>query len=88
MASESFRPRIIDGPGPRQRGSNYAFEITGNIQLTPAIAFRPIAEYFVKPDNYYPPAPGRNMRPHDGWEAGFFAVLSLGRLLGTSPKPN
>lgn len=88
VLSESFRQTIIDGPGPRQRGSNYAFEIVGNIQVTPAIAFRPIAEYFVKPDNYYPPAPGRNMRPHDGWEAGFFAVVSLGRLLGTSTKPN
>lgn len=88
VQSESFRQRIIDGPGPRQRGSNWAFEVVGNIQVTPAIAFRPIVQYFVNPDNYYPPAPGKNMRPRDGLEAGFFAVVSLGRLLGTSLKPN
>ncbi len=71
--------------GPEQPRDGFAFEAVGNIQLTPAIAFRPIVEYFVNPDNYYPPAPPG--RPRDGFEAGFFLVASLGRLLGTSLKP-
>ena len=88
VLSETFKQNIIDGRGPRQRGSNYAVELVGNIQATPAIAFRPIVQYFINPDNYYPPAAGKNHRPQDGIEAGFFAVVSLGRLLGTSVKPN
>ena len=63
-----------------------AFEAVGNIQVTPSIAFRPIVQYFVNPDNYYPPS-AKPRRPTDGIEAGFFAVVSLGRLLGTSLKP-
>ncbi len=82
---ESRRQRILAGPGPRQSRDGFSFEAVGNIQVTPAIAFRPIVEYFVNPDNYYPPAPPG--RPHDGFEAGIFAVVSLGRLLGTSIKP-
>ena len=75
------------GPGPSQPRDGYQFEAVGNIQVMPAVAFRPIFEYFINPDNLYPPGavPGR---PHDGVEAGFFAVVSLGRLLGTSIKPN
>lgn len=71
--------------GPEQPRDGFSFEVVGNIQLAPAIAFRPIVQYFVNPDNYYPPAPPG--RPRDGFEAGFFAVVSLGRLLGTSLKP-
>ena len=72
--------------GPEQPRDGFAFELVGNIQATPAIAFRPIVQYFVNPDNYYPPAPPG--RPRDGFMFGFFAVTSLGRLLGTSLKPN
>lgn len=86
VESESFRQRIVAGPGPRQRPNGFAFELVGNIQVTPAIAIRPIVEYFVNPDNYYPPS-ARPGRPRDGFEAGVFAVVSLGRLLGTSLKP-
>ena len=71
--------------GPEQPRDGFSFELVGNVQLTPAIALRPIVEYFVNPDNYYPPAPPG--RPRDGFEAGLFAVVSLGRLLGTSIKP-
>ena len=87
--AETFRQRLLTGPsgrnGPEQPRDGFAFEIVGNVQLTPAIAVRPIVEYFVNPDNYYPPAPAG--RPRDGFEAGVFAVVSLGRLLGTSLKP-
>ena len=71
--------------GPEQPRDGFAFEAVANIQVTPAIGFRPIAQYFVNPDNYYPPAPPG--RPRDGFMFGFFAVTSLGRLLGTSLKP-
>ena len=84
--SESFKERVLAGPGPRQRRNQFAFEVTGNIQVTPAIAFRPLVQYFINPDNYYPPAV-RPARPKDGVMAGFFTVVSLGRLLGTSIKP-
>jgi len=83
--SETLRQRILLGPGPRQRRNEFAFEAVANIQVTPAIAFRPIVQYFVNPDNYYPPAPPG--RPRDGFEVGLFAVVSLGRFLGTSVKP-
>ncbi len=73
--------------GSTQPRDNWAFEAVANIQVTPAIAFRPILEYFVNPDNYYPPSSIRPGRPSDGIEAGFFAVVSIGRLLGTSLKP-
>jgi len=84
--SESLRQRIVAGPGPRQPRDGFAFEVVGNVQLTPAIAVRPIVQYFVNPDNYYPPS-AQPRRPKDGFEAGLFAVVSLGRLLGTSLKP-
>ncbi len=84
--SESLRQRIVAGPGPRQPRDGFAFEVVGNVQLTPAIAMRPIVQYFVNPDNYYPPS-AQPRRPKDGFEAGLFAVVSLGRLLGTSLKP-
>ena len=84
--SETLRQTILVGRGPRQRRNEFAFELVGNIQVTPAIAFRPIVQYIVNPDNYYPPS-ARPARPTDGFEAGFFAVVSLGRLLGTSLKP-
>lgn len=86
--AETRRQRLLirgGRNGPEQPRDGFAFEVVGNIQLTPAIAFRPIVQYFVNPDNYYPPAPPG--RPRDGFEAGFFAVVSLGRLLGTSLKP-
>ena len=83
--AENFRQRLLARLPPGQQRDGFAFEVVGNIQLTPAIAFRPIVEYFVNPDNYYPPAPPG--RPHDGFEIGFFTAISLGRLLGTSTKP-
>ncbi len=84
--SESLRETILAGRGPRQRRNGFGFELIGNIQVTPAIAFRPLVEYFVNPDEYYPPS-SRPGRAKDGFEAGFVAVVSLGRLLGTSLKP-
>ncbi len=76
----------ITGGGPTQPRDAYSFEAVANIQVTPAVAFRPILEYFINPDNYYPPNTPY-ARPSSGVEAGFFAVISLGRLLGTSLKP-
>lgn len=83
---ETRRQRIVAGPGPEQARDGFVFEAVTNIQLTPAIVFRPFAEYFINPDNYYPPS-AQPSRPKDGFEAGFFAIVSLGRLLGTSIKP-
>ena len=73
--------------GSTQPRDGWAYEAVGNIQVTPAIAFRPLVEYFVHPDGYYPPSATRPGRPTSGFEAGFFAVVSIGRLLGTSLKP-
>ena len=85
--SETLKTSILAGRGgAAQQRDGFAFEVVGNIQATPAIAFRPIVEYFVNPDNYYP-ALSRKGGPRSGFEAGFFAVVSLGRLLGTSAKP-
>ena len=83
---ESLKQTITSGRGPSQPRDGFAFETVANLQITPAFAIRPILEYFVNPDNYYPPAPIPR-RPHDGVEAGLFAVVSIGRLLGTSAKP-
>lgn len=84
--SENFKQRVLVGPGPRQRRSAYTFEATANVQITPAITFRPLVQYFINPDNYLPPST-RPARPKDGVMAGFITVVSLGRLLGTSLKP-
>ena len=87
--AETRRQRLLipgNRFGPKQPRDGVAFEAVANIQATPSITFRPIVEYFVNPDNYYPPAPAG--RPRDGVEVGFFAVVSLGRFLGTSLKPN
>jgi porin len=73
------------GPGPRQKRDGAQFEIIGNIVATPAIAIRPLAEYFANPDNLSD-VRGRR-RPQSGFEIGLFTVVSLGRLLGTSTKP-
>ena len=84
--SESLKQLITAGRGPSQNRDGFAFEAIANVQVTPAFAIRPLVEYLVNPDNYYPPAPIPH-RPSDGIEAGLFAVVSLGRLLGTSAKP-
>ncbi|WP_428390880.1 carbohydrate porin [Lichenicoccus sp.] len=73
------------GPGPAQSRNGYAFEVVGNIQLTPWLGLRPNVQYFVDPDNLFDPAQRR--RPSDGFEAGALAIVSLGKLLGTSNKP-
>jgi porin len=82
---ESRAHNRFAGPGPNQRRNGMQFEIVGNIQLTPAIAVRPLVEYFVNPDNLNDVRGKR--RPSDGFEVGLFTVVSLGRLLGTSAKP-
>ncbi|WP_174298028.1 carbohydrate porin [Sphingomonas bacterium] len=83
-SAESRAQVLTDGPGRLQPRGGLAFETVANIQVTKAFAVRPIAQYFVDPDAYYLPA---QARPHDGFELSVFAVLSLGRLLGTSQKP-
>ena len=83
-ARETRAELALAGPGPGQARSGYAFEAIGNVQLTPAIALRPIVEYMLRPDAYY--LPNQNARPHDGFEVGAFAVISIGPLLGSSRK--
>ena len=73
------------GPGPAQSRNGYAFEVVENIQLTRWLGLRPTVQYFVAPDNLFDPAQRR--RPSDGFEAGALAIVSLGKLLGTSNKP-
>ena len=88
QARETLVQRIVGHLDGTQSRNGYAVELVGNVQVTPAISVRPIVEYFIHPDNYYgPPAAGRYQRPQSGFEAGVFAVVSLGRLLGTSTKP-
>ncbi len=88
QARETLVQRIVGHLDGTQSRNGYAIELVGNVQFTPAISVRPIVEYFIHPDNYYgPPAAGRYQRPQSGFEAGVFAVVSLGRLLGTSTKP-
>ena len=82
---ESAAHNRFAGPGPSQNRSAFAFEVVGNIQATNSIAFRPLVEYFVNPDNLGNVSLKR--RPSDGVEVGLFTVVSLGRLLGTSTKP-
>jgi len=42
-------------------------------------------QYYVTPDAYDRAA--QRGRPRDGFIAGIFTTVSLGRLLGTSQKP-
>ncbi len=82
---ETRAHNFFAGPGPSQHRNGFQFEVIGSIQATPAIAIRPLVEYFVNPDNLND-VRGRR-RPSDGFEVGLFTVVSLGRLLGTSNKP-
>ncbi len=90
QARETLLQRMLAHQAGTQSRNGYALELVGNVQVTSAIALRPIAEYFIHPDNYYGPPiarAGTYQRPQSGFEVGFFAVVSLGRLLGTSTKP-
>lgn len=82
--AESRAQVAVAGPGQLQPRGGLAFETVVNVQVTKAFAVRPIAQYFVDPDAYYLPA---QPRPRDGFELSVLAVLSLGRLFGTSAKP-
>ena len=82
---ESQLRNIFDGPGPRQPRDAYQLEAVANIQVTPAVAFRPLAEYFVHPDSYYDAA--QKGRARSGFMFGFFTRVTFGPLLGTSSKP-
>ncbi len=79
---ESTVQSIFAGPGPRQNRNNVAFEIADRIVAAPWLSVTPLAEYFVDPDNLFDPAQRR--RPSAGFEAGAFAAIPLGKLLGTS----
>ena len=81
---ESTVQSIFAGPGPRQNRNNFAFEIADRIVVAPWLSVTPLVEYFVDPDNLFDPAQRR--RPSDGFEAGAFAAIPLGKLLGTSNK--
>ncbi len=81
---ESTVQSIFAGPGPRQNRNNFAFEIANRIVVAPWLSVTPLVEYFVDPDNLFDPAQRR--RPSDGFEAGAFAAIPLGKLLGTSNK--
>ena len=83
-AFESAEHNRFDGKGPGQSRDGFAFEIISSTQITPAISFRPLVEYFVTPDNLGDPALGR---AKSGFEFGLFTVVSLGRFFGTSSKP-
>ena len=82
---ESRLHNIFAGRGPDQSRNGYAFEVVANVQVAPWLALKPLVQYFVDPDNLYNPT--QNRRISDGFEVGFFAVIPLGRLLGTSTKP-
>ncbi len=82
---ESFIHTIFAGPGPKQSRDNYGFEVVGAVSVTPWLRISPTVQYYVDPDNLFDPAQPR--RPSDGFEAGIFAVIPLGPLLGTSNKP-
>ena len=81
---ESTAQTLVAGPGPRQSRNNFAFEVVDRVAVTPWLAVTPFVQYFIKPDNLFNPAQRR--RPSDGVEAGVFAVIPLGKLLGTSNK--
>ena len=81
---ETRAERAVAGPGPEQSRNGLGLEAVGNVQITPALAIRPIVEYYTRPDAYY--LPNQPARPHDGFEVGAFAVISIGPLLGTSRK--
>ncbi len=83
-AFETAQHNRFDGRGPSQSRDGFAFEVISSTQLTPSIAFRPLVEYFVTPDNLGSPLVGR---PKSGFEFGLFTVVSLGRFFGTSQKP-
>ena len=83
---ETAYVRRFEGPGSTatQQRNGFAFEAVYAAQVTPYMVVRPFVQYFVNPDTYY------NRGPHpfarDGFAAGVFATVPLGRLLGTSEK--
>ena len=84
-AFESRFHNIFAGPGPNQNRNNWAFEAVYNISFENIVNLKPKIEYFINPDNFGDPTFRR--RPSDGFEVGVLAVVSLGRLFGTSSKP-
>ena len=84
-AHETATEDFFAGKGPSQRRDGFDFEGVGNIQLTSWAALRPSIQYVLDPDEYYDAAQRR--RAHSGWIGAAFAVISFGRLLGTSTKP-
>ena len=87
-AEARFESRMHDafaGPGPDQDRGGFQFEVVYSLSFDDVLQVRPLAEYFVNPDNLGDFA--EHKRPADGFELGVFAVMSIGRLLGTSTKP-
>jgi len=84
-AFETRVANILAGRGPSQSRDGFQFEVAANIQLTQSISLTPTVQYYVSPDAYDRAA--QRGRPQDGFVAGIFATVSLGRLLGTSQKP-
>ena len=82
---ETSAQSFFAGPGPAQSRNGYSFELVGRISVTPWLILSPTVQYVVNPDDYFDPAQAR--RPTDGFEAGAFALVPLGFLLGTSNKP-
>lgn len=75
----------LGGPSVRQARNTMGFELNAHIQVAPAIAFEPTADYYLNPDTslYRGSAAPR----HDGWQLTGLLIVSLGRLLSTSNLP-
>ena len=82
---ENLIQNIFAGPGSKQSRNGFVFEVVGSIAPVPWLRLSPTVQYFVHPDNLFDPAQSR--RPSDGFEAGIFAAIPFGPLLGTSNKP-
>lgn len=82
---ETLNQTRANGPGPAQNRNNWGFEVVYNLQVTPWLKVDPEVEYFVNPDDEAGLSLTR--RPSDGFIAGGFLDIVLGKLLGTSNKP-
>ncbi len=60
--------------------NSYVFELNAHLQVVSAIAFEPVVQYLVHPNDFYNPYSARRAR--DGVYVGGTLVVPIGVMLG------
>lgn len=79
-AFETAASDVSGGSGSRVPVDSYVFELNAHLQVISAIAFEPVVQYVVNPNDFYQPYTAHRAR--DGVYVGGTLIVPIGVMLG------